>query len=151
MKIQTKFLGEVQIESASIIQFPQGIPAFEEEKEFVVIPLGAQSPFVTLQSVQTPSVGFMAAYPYHFKEDYTFDLEQEDLKQLQIEKSEDVLVYAILTLKDTLENSTMNLLAPVAINIKKQIGKQVVLHENAARPLRYPLKPKKGSGQSCSY
>lgn len=151
MKIQTKFLGEVQINPASIIQFPQGIPAFEEEKDFVVIPLGAQSPFVTLQSVQTPSVGFMAAYPYHFKEDYTFDLEQEDLKQLQIEKSEDVLVYAILTLKDTLENSTMNLLAPVAINVKKQIGKQVVLHENAEHPLRYPLKPKKGSGQSCSY
>lgn len=145
MKIQTKFLGEVQIDPASIIQFPQGIPAFEEEKEFVVIPLGAQSPFVTLQSVKTPSVGFMAAYPYHFKEDYTFDLEQEDLQQLQIEKSEDVLVYAILTLKDTLENSTMNLLAPVAINIKKQIGKQVVLHENAEHPLRYPLKPLEGS------
>ena len=136
MKIQTKFLGEVQIDPASIIQFPQGIPAFEEEKEFVVIPLGAQSPFVTLQSVQTPSVGFMAAYPYHFKPNYAFDLEQEDLQQLQIEKSEDVLVYAILTLKDTLENSTMNLLAPVAINVKKQIGKQVVLHENAEHPLR---------------
>ncbi|AMA62014.1 MAG: flagellar assembly protein FliW [Kurthia gibsonii] len=145
MKIQTKFLGEVQIDPASIIQFPQGIPAFEEEKEFVVIPLGAQSPFVTLQSVQTPSVGFMAAYPYHFKPNYAFDLEQEDLQQLQIEKSEDVLVYAILTLKDTLENSTMNLLAPVAINVKKQIGKQVVLHENAEHPLRYPLKPLEGS------
>ncbi|MEN0587784.1 flagellar assembly protein FliW [Kurthia gibsonii] len=147
MKIQTKFLGEVQIDPTSIIQFPQGIPAFEEEKEFVVIPLGAQSPFVTLQSVQTPSVGFMAAYPYHFKPNYAFDLEQEDLQQLQIEKSEDVLVYAILTLKDTLENSTMNLLAPVAINVKKQIGKQVVLHENAEHPLRYPLKPLEGSGQ----
>lgn len=145
MKIQTKFLGEVQIDPASIIQFPQGIPAFEEEKEFVVIPLGAQSPFVTLQSVQTPSVGFMAAYPYHFKPNYAFDLEQEDLQQLQIEESEDVLVYAILTLKDTLENSTMNLLAPVAINVKKQIGKQVVLHENAEHPLRYPLKPLEGS------
>lgn len=145
MKIQTKFLGKVQIDPASIIQFPQGIPAFEEEKEFVVIPLGAQSPFVTLQSVQTPSVGFMAAYPYHFKPNYAFDLEQEDLQQLQIEKSEDVLVYAILTLKDTLENSTMNLLAPVAINVKKQIGKQVVLHENAEHPLRYPLKPLEGS------
>lgn len=145
MKIQTKFLGEVQIDPASIIQFPQGIPAFEEEKEFVVIPLGAQSPFVTLQSVQTPSVGFMAAYPYHFKPNYAFDLEQEDLQQLQIEKSEDVLVYAILTLKDTLENSTMNLLAPVAINVKQQIGKQVVLHENAEHPLRYPLKPLEGS------
>lgn len=145
MKIQTKFLGEVQINPASIIQFPQGIPAFEEEKDFVVIPLGAQSPFVTLQSVQTPSVGFMAAYPYHFKPNYAFDLEQEDLQQLQIEKSEDVLVYAILTLKDTLENSTMNLLAPVAINVKKQIGKQVVLHENAEHPLRYPLKPLEGS------
>lgn len=145
MKIQTKFLGEVQIDPASIIQFPQGIPAFEEEKEFVIVPLGAQSPFVTLQSVQTPSVGFMAAYPYHFKPNYAFDLEQEDLQQLQIEKSEDVLVYAILTLKDTLENSTMNLLAPVAINVKKQIGKQVVLHENAEHPLRYPLKPLEGS------
>lgn len=145
MKIQTKFLGEVQIDPASIIRFPQGIPAFEDEKEFVIIPLGTQSPFVTIQSIKTASVGFMAAYPYHFKDDYTFDLEQEDLKQLQIEKSEDVLVYAILTLKDTLENSTMNLLAPVAINAKKQLGKQLILNENTAHPLRYPLKPLEGS------
>lgn len=145
MKIQTKFLGEVTIDPATIIRFPQGIPAFEEEKEFVLIPLAEKSPFIILQSVNTQSVGFMAVYPFDFKKDYAFDLEKVDEEKLQIEKSDEILVYSLLTLKDSLENSTMNLLAPIVINEQKKIGQQIVLSENAQHPLRYPLRSKEGS------
>lgn len=145
MKIQTKFLGEMTIDPENIIHFPKGIPAFEEETEFVIIPLAEKSPFIILQSVNTPTVGFMAGYPYDFKADYEFDLEPSIQQQLEIESPEDVLVYGILTLKETLLQSTMNLLAPIVINAKTKVGRQIVLVENDAHPLRYPLQAKEGS------
>lgn len=145
MKITTRFLGEVMIDEQSIIQFPEGIPAFEEETKFVLIPLKEGSPFIVLQSVETPSVGFMMTDPFNFKADYSFDLTEVEEKKLQADDSSDLLVFSILSLKDTIANSTMNLLAPVVINGQSQIGMQVVLHESDDRPLRYPLKAKEGS------
>jgi flagellar assembly factor FliW len=147
MQIQTKFLGEVEVQEESIIQFPEGIPGFVEEKQFVLIPLNETSPFLTLQSVKTAEVGFMVATPYAFKKDYAFDLQQSDVEQLHIENPEDVLVYGILTLKDTLLNSTINLLAPVVINQKTKLAKQIVLTGMDDKILRYPLKVEEGSAK----
>lgn len=145
MKIQTKFLGEATIDPATIIHFPEGIPAFEDEKEFVLIPLAENSLFIILQSIKTQAVGFMAVYPFDFKKDYSFDLEEMDKKILKLEHDADAIVYSILSLNDSIENSTMNLLAPVIINAKEKLGKQIVLVENNQHPLRYPLKSKEGS------
>ncbi|WP_010302160.1 flagellar assembly protein FliW [Kurthia senegalensis] len=144
MNIQTKFLGEVTIQEQAIITFPEGIPGFQEEKQFVLIPLNEASPFLVLQSIHTQKVGFMVATPYAFKKDYAFDLQQSDVEKLEIERAEDVLVYGILTLKDTLLQSTINLLAPVVINEKKQVAKQIVLPSEEDL-LHFPLKSVEGS------
>lgn len=145
MNIQTKFLGEVAIDEMKIINFPEGIPAFEEEKEFVLLPIAENSSFLTLQSIKNQAVGFIVAFPFDFKKDYSFDLAKDDKEKLMIESDEDVVVYSILSLKDSLETSTMNLLAPVILNIKKMVAKQIVLTENDKHPIHYPLKNKEGS------
>lgn len=147
MNIQTKFLGEVTIQEEAIITFAEGIPGFLDETKFVLLPLNEASPFLILQSIQTPQVGFMVATPYAFNKEYAFDLPQSDVEQLQVEKPEDVNVYGILTLKDTLITSTINLLAPVVINYKKQLGKQIVLTGQDDTMLRYPLKVAEGSAK----
>ena len=144
MNIQTKFLGEVTIQEQAIITFPEGIPGFQEEKQFALIPLNEASPFLVLQSIHTQKVGFMVATPYAFKKDYAFDLQQSDVEKLEIERAEDVLVYGILTLKDTLLQSTINLLAPIVINEKKQLAKQIVLPSEEDL-LHFPLKSVEGS------
>ncbi len=144
MNIQTKFLGEVTIQEQAIITFPEGIPGFQEEKQFALIPLNETSPFLVLQSIHTQKVGFMVATPYAFKKDYAFDLQQSDVEKLEIERAEDVLVYGILTLKDTLLQSTINLLAPIVINEKKQLAKQIVLPSEEDL-LHFPLKSVEGS------
>lgn len=140
MNIQTKFLGAVDVKEEAIITFPEGIPGFHDETQFALIPLNETSPFLVLQSVKTEKVGFMVATPYAFKADYSFDLPQEDVVQLEIEQPEDVFVYGILTLKDTLVESTINLLAPVVINEKTKLAKQLVLPTEDEKLLRYPIK-----------
>lgn len=147
MLINTKFLGEVEIKESEILSFNQGLPGFPEYKQFILLSLDADLPLALLQSTEEATIGFVVAFPFAFKQDYAFDLSEEDKEDLNIEKEEDVLTYSIVTLKETFEDSTMNLLAPVIININKKLGKQIVLQDSKAYPLRFPIKQAVGSAK----
>lgn len=139
MKIETKFLGEMNIDESEVIQFPNGIPGFEKIQKFVILPLETESPFAILQSIEQVEVGFVIALPFVFKKDYEFDLSEEDKKELKISGPEDLITYTILTLKEPFNSSTINLQAPVLINHKQKIAKQLVLQYSGSNPLRYPI------------
>ena len=147
MNIETKFLGEVQITEEQIIQFESGIPGFEDAKQFVLLPIDADLPIASFQCVTNPHVGFIVAYPFTFKMDYAFDLSDDDKEELQLEKEEDALVYSIMTLKETFEQSTVNLLAPIIINKEKNIGKQLILQDGDKYPLRFQIGKLEGSAK----
>ncbi|WP_312504900.1 flagellar assembly protein FliW [Lysinibacillus sp.] len=147
MRIATKFLGEIEIVEQDILTFEQGLLGLEDYKKFVLLPIDESLPLVLLQSVDQMEVGFVVAYPFAFKKDYSFDISDEDRKQLQIEKEEDALTYTIVTMKETLQDSTINLLAPLIINLDKKLGKQIILQDNKTYPLRYPMQTLEGSAK----
>ncbi|UPW83757.1 flagellar assembly protein FliW [Lysinibacillus sp. Ag94] len=147
MKIATKFLGEIQIGEQDILTFEHGLLGLENEKKFVLLPIDADLPLAILQSVDNVEIGFVIAYPFAFKKDYSFDICEDDREQLQIEKEEDVLTYSIVTMKETFQESTINLLAPLIINMDKKCGKQIVLQDNKSYPLRYPMQSLEGSAK----
>ncbi|MFZ4199861.1 MULTISPECIES: flagellar assembly protein FliW [Lysinibacillus] len=147
MKIATKFLGEVEISEQDILTFEHGLLGLEEEREFILLPIDADLPLAILQSVERPEIGFVVAYPFAFKKDYSFDISEEDLEQLHLEKEENVLTYSIVTMKDTFQDSTINLLAPLIINMEKKYGKQIVLQDSKSYPLRFPMQSLEGSAK----
>jgi len=147
MKLIAKFLGEVEVNEEDIITFNFGMPGFPNLQKFVLLPIDVGLPLAILQSTEQEEIGFVVAYPFAFKNDYLFDISEEDKDELQIEKEEDVIVYSIMTLKDSIPESTINLLAPVVININKKLGKQIVLQDNSAYPLRYPIGHMEGSAK----
>ena len=69
---------------------------------------------------------------------YGENIDDETIKELQIDKPEDVLVLSIITLGKTLETSTMNLQAPLVINIKSNLGKQYIM-QNSKYETKHPL------------
>lgn len=139
MKIETKFLGQVTIDEKNIIQFSNGLPGFEDLKEFIVLPLEKDSPFAILQSIKQYEIGFVIAFPFSFKQDYAFNLTEEDKEDLKIESTEDIVTYAIITLKEPFNSSTLNLQAPIIINQKQKIAKQLVLQDSTMYPIRFPI------------
>ncbi|MDN4492198.1 flagellar assembly protein FliW [Ureibacillus aquaedulcis] len=147
MNIETKFLGEVEITQEEIITFEFGLPGFPELQKFVILSLDADLPLAVLQSTEEAQIGFVVAYPFIFKKDYVFDISDEDKEDLQIENEEDVLAYSIVTLKESFAESTLNLLAPILVNTNKKLGKQIVLQDNAAYPLRFPIGSLEGSAK----
>ncbi|MEC3607802.1 flagellar assembly protein FliW [Bacillus glycinifermentans] len=130
MIIKTKYHGETQIQEEQIIMFANGLPGFSDEKKFVILPLSEDSPFVVLQSAETAELAFIVASPFLFFKDYGFDLDETTVEFLEIEAAEDVEVMAILTIEEPFEKSTANLMAPIVVNRKKMLGKQVILHDS---------------------
>ena len=145
MLINTKFLGEVEIKESEVLTFEYGLPGFPDYHRFILLAIDAELPLALLQSTEEASLGFIVAFPFAFKQDYMFELSEEDKEDLQIEKEEDVLTYSIVTLKETFNDSTINLMAPVVVNINKKVGKQIVLQDSQAYPLRFPIKAVVGS------
>ncbi|WP_243356006.1 flagellar assembly protein FliW [Bacillus litorisediminis] len=128
MKLITRYHGEREIDPSEIIQFPKGIPGFEGETEFVLLPLTDDHVFLILQSVQTSDLAFVVTDPFLFYQDYDFQLDEATVKVLELESPSEVRVLTILTVKDPFKETTVNLQAPVVINVPKKMAKQVVLN-----------------------
>lgn len=127
MKIVTKYLGEIRIDKEQVIYFENGLPGFSEEKEFVFLPLSEDGLFSFLQSVTNKALAFITTNPFSFHKRYEFELTDADQKLLNIKNSNDIFVQVIVTLNETLEDSTANFKAPLIINNKEKIAKQVIL------------------------
>lgn len=147
MLVATKLLGDVEIQESDIITFKQGLLGMEQLNQFTILPIEKDLPFLLLQSVEDCDVSFVLAYPFAFKPDYAYEISEEDREQLHIEAEQDVVTYAIVTLNDSWANSTLNLLAPIVLNVKEQLGKQIVLQNSAGYSLRYPIESSEGSAK----
>ncbi|WP_313757467.1 flagellar assembly protein FliW [Tissierella sp.] len=130
MKIRTKNFGEVEIEKDKIIYFQEGIPAFEEEKEFVLIlNEDKENPFHSLQSVNKEELSFIVINPFEIFNDYDILLPDIAINKLEIKKEEDLNIYTIVVIPEDIKKMTTNLLGPIVINRKKMLGKQVILDD----------------------
>lgn len=126
MKIQTKFHGEVQLDTENIYTFQQGMPGFLNEKKFILLELD-DSPFYVLQSITKAAVAFILVDPFKVYSNYEVKLSDEVLEELQIQSEQDVALFVILSVKEPFETSTANLIAPVILNQTKKMGKQHIL------------------------
>ncbi|SDK87205.1 MULTISPECIES: flagellar assembly protein FliW [unclassified Paenibacillus] len=128
IKIHTSMWGEVEVQDEEVYQFPKGLPGFDEETEFALIPW-EDTPFSYLQSAREPGLAFLLVNPFTFVPDYNFELGEVDKEELEI--IEQVSVYSMVTIHSQANKSTMNLLAPLVLNPEQHIGKQIVLHQSS--------------------
>jgi flagellar assembly factor FliW len=124
------FLDDIVYSENDIIKFQNGIPGFNDNKEFVIIQTPEFAPFEWLVCIDTATkLRFAVINPMLFRPDYSPNIEKEQIEDLEIEKPEDILLYAIVTIKKDPAESTANLLGPVIINKTKRIGKQVIIED----------------------
>lgn len=129
-KINTLRFGELEIEEQDVVRFADGIPAFEDEHEFVVLPYEEGTPYMFLQSMATPELAFLMTDPFVFFPDYSFELDDENMDKLAIKTMDDVLVCTLISIpRSGVADMTTNLLAPVVINRHTMQAKQIVLEK----------------------
>jgi flagellar assembly factor FliW len=133
--IETASWGSLELTDEQIFRFDKGIPGFEEFKKFALIVID-DGPFSYLQSVEDKNISFMLADPFVFYPNYEFELPDEEALELGINGQ--IFIRSMLTLQKPLEDSTVNLLAPLVLNPANGKAKQVVLHQTVYQT-RHPL------------
>ena len=130
-KVNTLRFGEIEVEEEKVVHFEDGIPAFEDEHEFLIIPYDDESPYVFLQSITTPDLAFLMTMPFVFFPEYEFELDDESQNKLGIKTQEDMLIYTLLTIPGgKVAEMTANLMAPVVLNQNTMQARQVVLDKS---------------------
>jgi len=129
-KVDTVRFGEIEVEEEKIVHFAKGIPAFEDEHEFLIIPYDEESPYYFMQSLKSPELAFLITTPFIFFPEYVIEIDDETLEELQIKKQEDVMLYSLITIPNgSVRYMTANLLAPVVINKENMQAKQIVMEK----------------------
>lgn len=113
-----------------VITFPGGIPGFEKNREFVLVQIPEYVPFEWLACVDGTRLRFAVINPLLFRPDYSPNITKEQLSELGIDKAEDVLLYAIVTIREDPAESTANLTGPVVINKSRRLGKQIIIEDD---------------------
>ena len=148
-ELETKQLGIIKYDEAEVIHFAKGIPGFEKDKEYILLRYDQAQPFFLLQSTQSSDIAMVTGEPWFFLKNYEFDLSENDQKELNVtDNVDDLIVVNVIVLCEDPHKITMNLRAPIIINTKEKLGKQIIL-EKEEYPVKYFLFPKdrKNQGQ----
>jgi len=130
-KVNTSRFGEIEVDEKKIVHFEKGIPAFADEHEFVILPYEEESPYYFMQSLQSPDLAFLLTIPFLFFPDYTFEIDEETMAELDIKNQDAVFYYSMITIPNgSIRYMTANLLAPVVLNSENMRAKQVVLEKS---------------------
>lgn len=128
MQTNTKYFGAVTYEEEDVLTFQQGLFGFEEERSFLLLPFaGSDGNLLCFQSLQTPSLAFVAMNPFSICPTYAPVLTAEELQQMQVERSEDLCYYVLCVVRQPVGASTVNLRCPVVVNEDTHQAMQIIL------------------------
>ncbi len=140
MLVQSTRFGELDVAEEQIMDFPEGLLGFPDEKRFALMEYKPESPFFILQSMSDPDLTFLMINPFAFFNDYDFHMDDVMMAEIGLSADNPPTVFNIATVKDKLENMTVNLAGPVLVNVRDRKAAQWVI-EKTQFPTRYPLFP----------
>jgi flagellar assembly factor FliW len=143
LKIVSTRFGELEVDPTTLIELPSGLIGFPEVRQFVL--LEYTPPFSWLQSVESGDLAFVVVSASEFGEEYTFDLPTQD-RSLDLNESDEVAIFNLVTIRPDPSLSTVNLKAPVVVNLRNRKGKQVIL-DDPRYPTRMPLYDQQAQGE----
>ena len=143
MTIKTRDFGEQTITEDKIINFPEGLYAFEEERRFVMLsPLGENVYPAWLQSVDNENLCFIVFDPQQIVTDYSVSVEPESITAIELEKGSKPHYLVLAVVPEEYKNTTVNLKSPLIINPDKMLAVQAIASEGY--PIKFPIFKKEG-------
>ena len=142
-RCQTRYFGSLEYDQSSVLEFPEGLPAFERERRFLMLRQPRNEPLAFLQSVDTQNLCFVTLPAQAACPGFRLTLSPEDLEALGLEAGHqpslgrDVLCLAILSFEENTP-PTANLLAPIVINLRTLRARQA-LQTDSRYSVREPL------------
>ncbi len=110
------------------IEFPLGIPGFNDHHHFVLNQKPGEKPFAWLRSKSDFPLAFAVCEAFHLVPDYQFEIDDSQLEVIGSPAPGDYAVLFILRLQPgTPFTIYANLRAPLLINMRTRQGRQIML------------------------
>ena len=135
MQIATTHFGPIDIEIDDILLFPSGIVAFEDCRHWVLISDEENPALAWLQSVSRSEVALPVVSPRRFTTDYAVHITRGQFLPLECSQFDQLYVLTVVSQSD--DDLTLNLKAPLIINLDRRLGRQVITTDD--QPLALPL------------
>lgn len=130
MKINTTRFGELEVDNKDVITLADGLLGFENLTKFFVVDPGDQTLILWLQSAEDAATAFPMIEPKIFKPDYSVKLLPSELSSLSLENLNNASIYTILTIPANVKDMSANMKAPIVINNKTKVARQIVLQDS---------------------
>jgi flagellar assembly factor FliW len=136
--LTTTRFGEVPFDPAEIVEFPWGVPGFANLRRFVALAIADQPDFIWFQSVEDAAVALPAADPWVWFAQYEPRLPAYAIAALELDEPDDYTVLCVVDPGSDATEMTMNLLAPIVVNLKTRKARQIML-EGSRYGVRAPV------------
>ena len=141
MEYTTKLFGKIDVQDDKIIEFPEGILGFEDLKKFTLMfdsENSAPSGLNFLVSLDEPAFMMPVVTAVSVKPDYSPQISAEVEGAIGPLTEENVLVLVTMTIPSDITKMTVNLNAPIIINVDTNKAIQSVV-ENDDYAIKYPI------------
>lgn len=135
MEIRTTRFGPLDVESDDVIRFPAGLLGLDGCFDWVFLADVNNGALGWLQSTTHEPIALAVVSPRRFVPDYRARVTRRELAPLALDGADGAVVLVIVSKNE--RGITLNLKAPLIINLKRRVGRQVVT--GADEPLQYEL------------
>ncbi|MFM8436692.1 MAG: flagellar assembly protein FliW [Planctomycetia bacterium] len=139
MRINTTRFGRIDVDPADVLTFPSGLPGLEDCREWALLADATNDALGWLQSTTRGDVALAVVSPRRFVPDYQVRIPRSELTPLAIADIRQAQVVLVVSRNGT--SLTLNLKAPIVINLEARTGRQVVASGDL--PLTYELSPER--------
>jgi flagellar assembly factor FliW len=136
-QFESPHFGTIEYTDEQVVEFPQGLPAFEDETRFLAHERLETRPVIYLQSLTTPNLCFITLPVETVAPGYQVFLSVDDRRALDLDETRqplapaEVLCLGIVTIapSESKPQPTVNLLAPVIIHRETRKAVQAIQTE----------------------
>ncbi|MBK8575191.1 MAG: flagellar assembly protein FliW [Elusimicrobia bacterium] len=123
--VKTTRFGPLSVDEELVLSFPDGLVGFPGPREFTLVPHSPDSPFLWLQDLNDGTLAFpVTALDLPDSAAPTL-LTADERTKLGLESGENPRLLGVVSV--TRGEIRLNRLGPIAVNIQKHLGRQLVL------------------------
>ena len=135
MTIHTTRFGPIEVEADDVIHFPEGLLGLPSCRDWVLLADAENEALAWMQSVDRPEIALGVVSPRRFVPSYQMRVARRELESLKLEQVQAAQVLIVVSKSE--RSITLNLKAPLVINLSRRLGRQVVT--NGDLPVQYVL------------
>ena len=135
MRINTTRFGRIDVDANDVLNFPSGLPGLEDCREWALLADATNDSLGWLQSTSRGDIALAVVSPRRFVPDYQVRIPRSELTPLAISDIRQAQVVVVVGQNG--KSLTLNLKAPIVINLEARTGRQVVA--SGELPMQYEL------------